>query len=79
MPPAKGPTPRDIGCVSNNGQWTRTEYGRTKSSRQLPEPIDRMPVEQPTKFDLAVKMKTAKALGPTIPEAYLLRAREVID
>jgi hypothetical protein len=40
MPQAKGPTPRDIGCVPNNGQWTLTEYGRTESSRQLPEPIN---------------------------------------
>ena len=63
-------------------------YDGNNAWRALPAYIDRilrgakpsdLPVEQPNKFELVVNLKTAKALGITIPQSVLLRADAVIQ
>jgi hypothetical protein len=64
-------------CVDTGPMWRRAASYVAKILRGA-QPAD-LPVEQATNFEFALNLKTAKAIGVTLPTSILLRADEVIE
>ena len=69
------------GLLSYSGDFRETSQRTASFVDRILKGADpgRLPIEQPTSFELVINQRTAKALGLTIPQSLLLRATEVIN
>ena len=78
MPTAFGDRGGLISYTADYGPLVRRTAAIIDRVLKGAKPAD-LPVEQPTKYELVINLKTAKALGLTIPQSLLIRADEVIQ
>jgi putative tryptophan/tyrosine transport system substrate-binding protein len=52
---------------------------KSRSLHKASAKVSELPIQFPTRYELLLNVKTAKAIGLTIPEAFLLRADELIE